>query len=234
MRKQERQLNDKKKKTTLIVILAAFLVVGYATFAQPLAYNNAIKVFKKVTEIFDFGNNDDDETDDKTTTDNTTNKDVNSGNNKGNQTSNESNDNGSIINPDDIVSTTPEKWNIKFTKAVKTSVHGYARELSPVKYDALSISFDVALTGPDDSISYEFTISNRGIMKAKVDEIIIVPESNDDSVIAYEVSGIEVGDRLLPDESTKMEVKIYYNDKVDSDVKYYNDNLKIVINYAQD
>ena len=67
-----------------------------------------------------------------------------------------------------------------------------------------------------------------------VDEIIIVPESNDDSVIAYEVSGIEVGDRLLPDESTKMEVKIYYNDKVDSDVKYYNDNLKIVINYAQD
>lgn len=235
MRKQDKYLNDKKKKTTLIVILAAFLVVGYATFAQPLAYNNAMKVFKKITDVFDFGNNNSNNTDndknensDNKDTQNKTNKPSNVANNTGNNTG------GNISNPDDIKPTTPEKWNIKFTNAIKTGVYGFAREVSPVKFDALSISFDVVLTGPGDAIDYEFTITNGGIMNTKIDEIIVVPENNDNSVIAYDMEGIELGDKLLPGESTDMKVKIYYNDKVDEDIKYYNDTLKIVVNFAQD
>lgn len=236
MRKQEHELKDKKKKTTLIVILATFLVVCYATFAQPLAYNTAIKMFKKVTDIFDFDNNNSDDNNSENNN-SSSNKNDGNNNNKGNKPSNivgNTNDNDNDIDIDDVKPTTPEKWNIRFTKAIKTEIHGYAREISPVKFDALSIFFDVVLTGPNDSISYEFTISNKGIMKTKIDEIIVVPETNENSVIAYEMSGIEVGDRLLPGESTEMEVKIYYNDKVDSDIKYYNDNLKIVVNFAQD
>jgi len=57
MRKQGQEIKDKKRKTTLIVIVAAFLVVVYATFAQPLAYNMAVRVFNKITDVFDFGNN---------------------------------------------------------------------------------------------------------------------------------------------------------------------------------
>jgi len=235
MRKQDKYLKDKKKKTTLIVILAAFLVVGYATFAQPLAYNNAMKVFKKITDIFDFGDdNSNDTNNDKNDTNN--NKDSQNNTKKpSNITGNTNNGTGgNIPNPDDIKPTTPEKWNIKFTNAIKTGVHGFAREISPVEFDALSISFDVVLTGPGDAIDYEFTITNGGIMNTKIDEIIVVPENNDNSVIAYAMEGIEVGDKLLPGESTDMKIKIYYNDKISDDVKYYNDTLKIVINFAQD
>jgi len=228
MRKQGQEIKDKKRKTTLIVIVAAFLVVVYATFAQPLAYNMAVRVFNKITDVFDFGNN------------NNNNNNNNNGTNNDNKNDSNSNITGNNKNDDekpglnDITSTTPENWNIKFTNAIKNGINGNAREITPVKYDALSVSFDVALTGPNDAINYEFTISNEGTIKAVIDEIVIVPENNDNSVIAYDVDGIEVGDKLYPGESTKMNVKVYYNDKIDSDIKYYNDNLKIVINYVQD
>ena len=218
MRKQEKKIVDKKRKVTFIVVLATFLVVGYATFAQPLAYNNAIKVFKKIQETFNFNNNSD-------------NNKIN-GEQKPSSIAGNNVDNNSSL--DDIISTTPEKWNIKFTKAVKTAVCGNAREISAVKFEALSASFDVVLTGPGDEISYAFTITNGGVIKAKIDEIIVVPENNDNSVIAYDISGIELDDRLLPGESIDMKVKIYYNDKVDKDIKYYNDTLKVVVNFAQD
>ena len=225
MRKQEKKIINKKRKITFVVILAAFLVVGYATFAQPLAYNNAIKIFKKVTEIFD--TNDKNTDNDKSTDNNKNNGEQKSSNIAGNNVGN----NSSL---DDITSTTPEKWNIKFTNAVKSAVCGNAREISPVNFDALSISFNVVLTGSGDSISYDFTITNDGIFNTKIDEIIVVPENNDNSVIAYDISGIELGDKLAPNEDLDMKVKIYYNDKLDKDIKYYNDTLKVVVNFAQD
>ncbi len=196
MKKDKQNIKTQRRKITLIVAATTFLIIGYALFAQPLAYDVALKVVNKISEVFDLGNED--------KTDNS------------------------------ITTTTPESWNIKFTNAIKTSVQGNAKELTPVKFDNLSVWFDVALTDPDDAITYEFVISNDGTIRTKVDEIIISPESNDNSIIAYDVSGLNVNDKLYPGETAKMKVKIYYNDKVSSDIKYYNGTLNIVINFVQD
>lgn len=231
MRKQEKDVQNRKRRNTIIAISALSVVVGYAVFAQPLAYNAVLRGIKKVTDVFVPWNNNSNKNDISTNTDNndSNNNDKGNKNTQNNNKTGETNSgNAGTSNP--VVS---DKWNISFTKAINTGVYGSAREITPVTFDALSASFNVALTDPEDKIVYEFTITNKGQLNAKVEDIRFVPEESND-MIEFKTSGIAIGDKLAVGESTTMIVTISYNNPANDDVKYYNKSAKIIIDYVQD
>jgi len=231
MSKKNKTVKNKKEKTMLIAIAAVFLVMGYAVFAQPLAYNMAIRAFEKITEIIVGDKDSDDNKDSNDNNEDDKNKDNNNKNKKPSNINKVTNKDPDSIN---VSTSTSEKWNISFTKAIKMEVHGNAREKSPVTFDALSASFDVSLTAPGDKISYEFTISNKGIIDAKLDDITLILSDLEDNVVDYQISGIDVGDKLKAGESTTMIVTISYKETADEKVTFYRDSAQIIINYVQD
>lgn len=227
MKRDQMRIRNKKIKTTLISISVVFIVAIYAVFAQPLAYNMAVKIVRKIADVIEPGNN-------------------NSGSNNGNNSNNTSNNvvskDNSSKNPSNgggifgnIEPTNPNnnaKWNISFTRVIKTEVVGSAKEISEVSYNDLSASFNVLLPKPSDSISYEFTISNKGTLDAKLDTINVTPENREMDAILYEISGIEVGDVLNAGESTTLIVKVSYNPK-NQEIEPDGKAAKIYINYSQ-
>lgn len=223
MSKNKKTIKNERHQTTLIALAAVALVVGYAFFAQPLAYNTAMKVFKKISDVIDIEKDDPENNSDKPGTDTKRPSNIKS--------------DGTIIKtdkPSDNTNINSENWNIGFTKVIKTGIYGYAAELSPVKFDSLSASFNVALTGPEDKVSYEFTITNSGSLNAVVDSIELVSNKSEDDTIIFKISDIEVGDKLAIGESTTMTITVEYNLKTDEAVKYYSENAQIIINYVQD
>lgn len=129
-------------------------------------------------------------------------------------------------------STNNASWDIAFTKAVSNGVYGNAKEISPVTYSHTDASFNVLLTGPDDQITYEFTITNLGNLDAKVNDINIIPENGEDDAVLYSISGLYIGDELDAGESTKMSVTVSYNNKIKA-TKHYQKNARVVINYVE-
>lgn len=223
MKRDQKRIRNKRIKTTLLVICTVFIVTLYAVFAQPLAYNMAIKIVHKITDIVKPGDNNSDSDDKDNISNNTENKDNGS----------KDNSNGGIFG--NIEPSNPNnnaKWNISFTKVIKTEVRGSAKEISRVSYNDLSASFNVLLPKPSDSISYEFTISNKGTLDAKLDTISVTPENREADAILYETSGVEVGDVLNAGESTTLIVTVSYNPK-NEDIEPEGKAAKIYINYSQ-
>ena len=222
MKRDQKRLRNKRIKTTLIALCAVFAVTIYAVFAQPLAYNMAIKIVNKISDVINPDNNSD--------SDNNNNVSDNSENkvNGDKKTSNS----GIFGNIEPSNPNNDAKWNISFTKVIKTEVRGSAKEISKVSYNDLSASFNVLLPKPSDSISYEFTISNKGTLDAKLDTIVVTPENKDTDAILYETSGIKVGDVLNAGESTILIVTVSYNPK-NEDIEPEGKAAKISINYSQ-
>ncbi|MCI9084336.1 MAG: hypothetical protein HFH46_01795 [Bacilli bacterium] len=223
MKRDQKRIRNKRIKTTLLVICTVFIVTLYAVFAQPLAYNMAIKIVHKITDIVKPGDNNSDSDDKDNISNNTENKDNGS----------KDNSNGGIFG--NIEPSNPNnnaKWNISFTKVIKTEVRGSAKEISRVSYNDLSASFNVLLPKPSDSISYEFTISNKGTLDAKLDTISVTPENQETDAILYETSGVKVGDVLNAGESTTLIVTVSYNPK-NEDIEPEGKAAKIYINYSQ-
>ncbi len=229
MRKQEKYIQKNKKRNTIVAISALAIIVGYAVFAQPLAYNAVLRGIKKVTDVFVPWDNNSNKNDTGSNTGNNNSNNLGK-DNRNNDDEKDATNVGDGGSSNIVVS---DKWNISFTKAINTGVYGYAREITPVTFNALSASFDVALTGPEDKIVYEFTITNKGQLNAKVEDIRLVPDNQDD-MIEFQISGLEKGDKLAVGESTTMTVTISYKNSSNDDVKYYNKSAKIIIDYVQD
>lgn len=225
MKRDQKRIRSKRIKTTLIALCTVFIVTIYAVFAQPLAYNMAIKIVHKISDVINPDNN--------SVSDNNNNNNNVSDNSENKGNGNKDSSNGGIFG--NIEPSNPNndaKWNISFTKVIKTEVKGSAKEISKVSYNDLSASFNVLLPKPSDSISYEFTISNKGTLDAKLDTIVVTPENKDTDAILYETSGIKVGDVLNAGESTTLIVTVSYNPKND-DIEPEGKAAKIYINYSQ-
>lgn len=124
-------------------------------------------------------------------------------------------------------------WNIAFTKAVKNRVTGKAKQIKPVSYTSTTASFAVELTGVGDSISYSFTISNKGKIDAKVESIYIVPTNKESDALLFYVSNLEVGDELLAGDSKNLNVSVNFNKNYEGDATQIKKDVTILINFVQ-
>ena len=130
------------------------------------------------------------------------------------------------------VKTSSLDWNIKFTKAIQSSVKGYARTVEEVSYDDNSASFAVHLTSVGDSVTYDFTVTNKGRLDAKVDSIYIVPTNKEDDAILFQTSNLAVGETLLVGESKVLKVTALFNPDFTSDPHNIEKKATIYINFV--
>lgn len=124
-------------------------------------------------------------------------------------------------------------WDIGFTNVIKTGVYGEAQEISQPSFSHTDASFNVALTGPNDKITYEFTIENMGTVDARLESINIIPNNFASDAVLYTVSGLNIGDELKAGDSTKMLVTVSYNNSVQDVSNNYQKSARIIANYVE-
>ncbi len=124
-------------------------------------------------------------------------------------------------------------WDIGFTEAIKSEVHGNAKEINPVTYNSNSANFNIHLAGNGDKISYDFTVENKGTLKAKVQNITILPENNSSDFVLVKVSGLEAGDILDTKAKAELQVDVSYNNNRVTESTNLEKNIKVIVNYVQ-
>lgn len=124
-------------------------------------------------------------------------------------------------------------WDIAFTKVIQSNIVGGARELQAATYTDKTASISVELNGVGDSITYDFTITNRGKIDAKVESIYIVPTNKKDDALLFYTSNLEVGDELLSGTSKDLKVTVNFNQNYNSNVSNLEKSATIWVNFVQ-
>lgn len=124
-----------------------------------------------------------------------------------------------------------ENWQIGFTDMKELGSSDKKKERSEYSFTDTSATFHVVLSAPSDEITYELTIENQSDFDAKVSGITVSPAVIGGG-IGYEVTGIAVGDRLDAHEKTTMQLKVWYNNDLNTK-KIVSQDIMVVVNYAQ-
>lgn len=124
-------------------------------------------------------------------------------------------------------------WNIVFTKAIQRNISGNAKEVRPVSYTSTTASFAVELTGIGDSITYDFTVTNKGRVDAEVESIYIVPTNKEDDAILFTTSNLYVGDDLLVGKSKDIRVTAKFNPNFKEDARNLEKSVTVILNFVQ-
>ncbi len=124
-----------------------------------------------------------------------------------------------------------ENWKIGFTDMKELGSSDKKKDRSEYSFTDTSATFHVVLSAPSDEITYELTIENQSDFDAKVSGITVSPAVIGGG-IGYEVTGIAVGDRLDAHEKTTMQLKVWYNNDLNTK-KIVSQDIMVVVNYAQ-
>lgn len=122
-------------------------------------------------------------------------------------------------------------WDIKFTNITDGTAVGGATNVSAPEYTGTTATFDVSLTSPGDSMTYEITVTNAGTLDAVLDSIDITSSEND--AIIYEVTGVQQGTELAASTTNTVTVKVTYNPAVETQPTVLNKTLKVTLEYVQ-
>ena len=123
-------------------------------------------------------------------------------------------------------------WKVEITNIGEKEVVGKAVSKVTPSYTSTTANFNVGLTQPGDSITYDVEISNLGTLKAKVDSININLDEND--AIKYTTSGVSNGDKLGVGEKATLTIKVEYDSNVTSQPSVTTKDITVTINYVQD
>ena len=187
-------------------------MVWYTSFIQSVASNNVQKQLS-----------------DNTLNPSNNNNNNNNGNNNG---KNNRSNGGSSRYDKQPKESDNGSWDIRFTDMYEKSKIGNAREITPPTYTSTKVLFNVTLSEPGDQITYNLTIKNCGTLNAKVSSIYVLPENNDDDVILFYVSGLEVGDFLDAGKSATLNVTAKYNEYV-AGLPNIVKSVSVIVNYIQ-
>ena len=218
MRKIKISKNSKKNYTIIFSLAVMILTVGYATFAQPLAHRLATMLPDDFRYGLWFGGGSQQE-----------NKQISG------QVSSQAKKQNTLASNQQVTSQTDQQskvWDVGIVAAKLVSISDGAKEESPITFDRFKGNFSVILTKPGDEIVYEFTIQNRGVLDAKVNNIEIASTDNNEAII-FDVQGVEVGDSLDVGKSTKVRVTTKYNSNYSGDPIGNKSAVMVAINYVQ-
>ncbi len=109
-------------------------------------------------------------------------------------------------------------WKVEFTDIKVVGISGNAQNASMPHYESTHAYFDVNFELPNDSITYEITISNLGLLDAKLSSIDRI-EGNID-FINYYVEGLKEGDVLKAGETKTIIIRVAY--ELDTNISAVN------------
>ena len=209
-----------KNYTAIIVLLALMLTAGYATFAQPLAYRLATVLSDNSRFGLWYGDNNGDGVGDS------------DGAGEGNAASFLLR-NGVLGYYSTQTSTQAsiKRWDVGFVNVKMVDLKGTAREKIKASFDNLSATFDVLLSNPGDSITYEFTIKNKGIIDAKLDSYDIIV--NDNEAIKFDVENLVKGEALNVGKTKKIRVTTSFDSEATTTPDVTTEKIKIILRYVQ-
>ena len=123
-------------------------------------------------------------------------------------------------------------WNVYFSNITSGTAVGNASNAKTPSVMGTSATMDVNLSLPGDSMTYELTLMNGGSIGAIIEDIEI--NATGSSAITYEVSGLEIGDKLASGASKVLTIKIEYDVNTTGQPSELSKTLTITIDAVQD
>ena len=123
-------------------------------------------------------------------------------------------------------------WNVYFSNISSGTKVGSASNAKTPSVTGTSATMDVNLSLPGDSMTYELTLMNGGSIGAIIEDIEINAVGS--SAITYEVSGLEIGDKLASGASKVLTIKIEYDVNTTGQPSELSKTLTITIDAVQD
>ena len=137
-----------------------------------------------------------------------------------------------------------DKWGINIIEVEKESIKGDALLISEVSTIGTTLNFEVLLTKPGDSVSFNFTVQNTSNLSAELYALTLSGLSSLDSEnITYTILPIDSsivhedekeGSIIKSGEKQMFNITINYDDSVNTNnIKEYNLSLGSTIIYKQ-
>lgn len=130
---------------------------------------------------------------------------------------------------------TDTSWLIEFTDAKVNSKSTGVVNNSLTYEGGTTFKFDVALSAPSDSITYDVTVKNNGTIDAILNSISGLDEINaaQPTQIQYSISGISENDILRAGESKNFQVTVTWVADTDIPTGTLSKTSNITLNYVQ-
>lgn len=123
-------------------------------------------------------------------------------------------------------------WDIHIESiAVNNENLGAKSNSAEVGVDSLTANFDVSLTTPGSSVTYDITVKNNGSINAKLDSISFSDLGNDAIIFSY--GGITEGSTINSGDSQKFTLTITFNDSYETMPENITDKLTMYLTYVQ-
>lgn len=125
-------------------------------------------------------------------------------------------------------------WNVAITDIAMKEKTGNATEKTTASHTATTATFDVALTAPGDSMTFDVTVTNAGNLDAILDSIVVTPEENGSPAIRYTVTGVTEKVTTLNHGSTNVvTVKVQWDPSATSMPAVLSKTVAVTLNYVQ-
>lgn len=127
-------------------------------------------------------------------------------------------------------------WDIESTIMDTKLIRGSASE----KYKAYAVGnviyFGVILKNPGDSIEYEVEVNNNGKLDARLEDIIVGTndENNTKNAIKYTVTDMKQNDVLKAGESKTIHIKVEWDPAVNQTINSAASALFVNLQFVQD
>lgn len=123
-------------------------------------------------------------------------------------------------------------WDVYIESiAVNNENLGAKSNSAEVGVDSLTANFDVSLTTPGSSVTYDITVKNNGSINAKLDSISFSDLGNDAIIFSYD--GITEGSTINSGDSQKFTLSITFNDSYETMPENITDKLTMYLTYVQ-
>lgn len=129
---------------------------------------------------------------------------------------------------------TDANWLIEFTDSAEVSKSEGVTSNS-FDHNATTFEFDVTLSKPGDTITYEVDVTNNGTIDAKLDSITGLDEVNEKEPveIQYEITGLTEGEVLAAGATKTFNVTVTWTAGTDIPEGELSKTSAITLNYVQ-
>lgn len=125
-------------------------------------------------------------------------------------------------------------WSVGITGITEGIATGGALNKTPSTYTGTTAAFDVSLSAPGDSMTYDITVTNNGSIDAILSAISVTPEEGGSDAINYEVTGVTAGTTTLSAGTTNtITVKVEWDKTAIGVPTVLSKTLTVTLNYVQ-
>lgn len=127
-------------------------------------------------------------------------------------------------------------WNVQITSiSLKDATDG-VEEVADPSYGATSASFNVTLSEPGDTVSYDVVVSNQGTINAVLDAVNVSQSGTAEDGIVYSVDGPTDGESLNAGTQHTYTVTVTYPETAKGENAPANNSSKhltVTMDYSQ-